>query len=126
VAYDRRRTIQLAITRIISDGVTKAAACRALGVNPRTVSRWIARDPVFAERYRLARIEQAHALADRALDIADEPIARGDVASLQRNRLRVDTIKWLASKIAPRVYGDRPADVAEPSAIVVLRSTLRQ
>ena len=26
---------------------------------------------------------------------------------IQRSRLRVDTMKWMASKLAPRKYGDR-------------------
>lgn len=29
--------------------------------------------------------------------------------AIQRDRLRVDTLKWSASKLAPRVYGDRTA-----------------
>src|SRR5262249_54063811 len=27
--------------------------------------------------------------------------------NIQRSRLRVDTMKWMASKLAPRKYGDR-------------------
>jgi len=30
-----------------------------------------------------------------------------DHESIQRSRLRVDTMKWMASKLAPRKYGDR-------------------
>jgi hypothetical protein len=41
------------------------------------------------------------------LEIAESPVRPGDMAAVQRNRLMVDTIKWLVSKIAPRLYGDR-------------------
>ena len=30
-----------------------------------------------------------------------------DHENIQRSRLRVDTMKWMASKLAPRKYGDR-------------------
>jgi hypothetical protein len=105
VRSDQRTRVQTDIIRGISDGETKLSVCRALGINPRTVTRWIDRDPVFAERYRRARVEQAHALADRAIEIANEPTT--DMAAVQRNRLRVDTIKWFCSEIAPKLYGDR-------------------
>jgi hypothetical protein len=36
----------------------------------------------------------------------EEPIARGNAVSVERNRLRVDVIKWLCSKIAPRQYDE--------------------
>jgi hypothetical protein len=41
-------------------------------------------------------------LADEILEIADD--IAGDPA---RDRLRLDTRKWLMSKIAPKVYGDK-------------------
>ncbi len=103
---DRKKIQRLLIERI-SNGETKADACAALGVSRRSVTRWVERDPEFAERWRAARIEQAHSLADDAVRIANESVAPGDMVAVQRNRLRVDTLKWLTSKIAPRLYGER-------------------
>ncbi len=60
---------------------------------------------------------QADALFDEALEIADD--ASGDWAvdkdgkktldheHVQRSRLRVDTRKWAAGKLAPKRYGDK-------------------
>jgi hypothetical protein len=52
--------------------------------------------------YAHAREDQADALADEMLDIADD-------SSLDPNdrRVRIDTRKWVASKMKPRVYGDK-------------------
>ncbi len=60
---------------------------------------------------------QADALFDEALEIADD--ASGDWTAdkdgkktldhehVQRSRLRVDTRKWAAGKLAPKRYGDK-------------------
>ncbi len=104
---------------LLSEGQTKTQACASLRISPRTISRWIEADREFAARYRTARIEQAHSLADEALRIANEPT--GDMAAVQRNRLRIDTIKWLTSKIAPRLYGDRIyAETHVTNAVILL------
>jgi hypothetical protein len=44
-------------------------------------------------------------LAKEILEIADTPCTNQVEVAQQRNRL--DTRKWLASKLAPRKYGDR-------------------
>jgi hypothetical protein len=45
--------------------------------------------------------------SEEIVELADEPVAPNDNAAVQRARLRVDTRKWLMSKLAPRKYGDR-------------------
>ena len=59
------------------------------------------------------------ALAEEIFEIADDkPIATitfgengvktcVDAAGVQRNRLRVDTRKWVMSKLAPKKYGEK-------------------
>ena len=75
--------------------------------------------PAFSEQYARAREAQADKLAEEALQIADdgrsdtyldaEGNERTDNEVIQRSRLRVDTRKWLASKMAPKKYGDKVA-----------------
>lgn len=84
-----------------------------------TVFQWLAADKEFAELYVRAREEQAETLAAEIVEIADEekyePIevegvlvgVRFDSTAVSRNKLRVDTRKWVASKLKPRVYGDK-------------------
>ena len=52
------------------------------------------------------------AIADDIMTITDEeldPLEGGkiDNAMVQKQRLRVDTRKWLLSKMAPKKYGDK-------------------
>lgn len=72
-----------------------------------TVYKWLASIPSFAEAYAQARATLVERWADEIVTLADEPIEPGDNAAVQRARLRVDTRKWLMSKLAPRKYGDR-------------------
>jgi len=72
----------------------------------RTASR---EDADFLERYSRARDAQADKLFKECLEIAD----RGSESEnenpqrIQRDRLRVDTRKWMAARLAPKKYGDR-------------------
>lgn len=85
-----------------------------------TVFRWLTLHPEFSEQYARAREVQGDALFDDILDIADDGRndwmavnAEDDVGwrangeHIQRSRLRVDARKWMASKLAPKKYGDR-------------------
>lgn len=68
-----------------------------------TVRKWAAENRAgFYPHYARAREAQMDALAEDILEIADEK----DI-DVQRSRLRVDTRKWLMSKIAPKRFGDR-------------------
>ena len=55
--------------------------------------------------YARAREERADLLAKEILEIADAPCK--DAVEVAHARNRLDTRKWLASKLAPRKYGDR-------------------
>lgn len=72
-----------------------------------TVLRWVVENEIFREHYVRAREIQAETLADDIVTIADGT-SDGDV---QRDRLRVDARKWVASKILPKKYGDKVAHV---------------
>ena len=85
-----------------------------------TIMAWLdGSRPEFSEQYARAREAQADKLAEETLLIADESSqdtyvdADGNVKTnteaIQRSKLRVDTRKWLASKMAPKKYGDKVA-----------------
>ena len=63
----------------------------------------LAKDPEFSERYARAREAQGHREADEIREIAD--LATPEQAQVAK--LRIDARKWRASKLAPKVYGDR-------------------
>lgn len=85
-----------------------------------TLFRWLREKPEFRQQYAIAREQQAETFADEIQDIADDgandfmTVTKGDKEynvvnheNIQRSRLRVDTRKWIASKLKPKKYGDR-------------------
>ena len=78
-----------------------------------TVFRWLREHDAFRDQYARAKAESVHALAEEILEIADDTSGDYDAEgrlrpeNIQRSRLRVDTRKWILSKLAPHRYGDR-------------------
>jgi hypothetical protein len=82
-----------------------------------TVAKWRGMNVVdsngvgFAVKYALAQEERAHFLADEIVEIADEsPAGESAIdrnAFEQQRKARIDARKWYASKVLPKVYGDR-------------------
>ena len=70
----------------------------------RTVYQWLERHEDFAQMYARAREKQGHTIADRASHMALRGIGSDDPAA---RRVQLDAIKWAASKLAPKVYGDK-------------------
>lgn len=90
---------------LIAAGVTQTKACEALDIKPDRVRRWVLTDPVFAERHREACEQQIHTWVDEIVEIAERPA--GDMAAVQRNKLEIDTKKWIAAKKLAERYGDK-------------------
>lgn len=68
-----------------------------------TVLRWMGSDPAFEAKCAHARILQADAIFDEMQSIADD----GNPTDVQRAKLRISTMQWRASKLAPKKYGER-------------------
>ena len=114
--------LALIILERISDGESLRSICKAEGMPGRTtVYRW-SLDNVegFRDRFTRAREMRAYMLEDDMTEISDDGtndwMERNDPDNpgwqvngehLQRSRLRVDTRKWIASKILPKVYGEK-------------------
>lgn len=86
----------------------------------RSIFRWLRLYPNFSQQYAKAKEESADALFEETIDIADDgsndwmdnndpdnPGYRLNGEHYQRSRLRVDTRKWMLSKIKPKKYGDK-------------------
>jgi hypothetical protein len=78
-----------------------------------TIFRWLRTDPDFYQQYESAKQESADLMIEDMLDISDdskdliEGDDKSDGARVQSSRLRVDTRKWIASKLKPKRYGDK-------------------
>jgi len=85
-----------------------------------TVLKWLREREEFLAQYARAKDEQADMLIEEMIDISDDgsndlmKIVKGDVEYEQENKevtsrskLRVETRKWIASKLKPKKYGDK-------------------
>jgi hypothetical protein len=78
-----------------------------------TVFKWLRDYKEFSEQYARAKQEAADAMAEEILDIADDApskvtgMDRSDAARVQAQRIRIDTRKWIMSKMKPKKYGDK-------------------
>lgn len=117
-----------AICERLANGESLRSICKSDDMpSLATVFRWLRVHPEFSDQYARAREEQAEALADEIVEIADEACTTVradkhgtkpddeegntevvfDSAAVARNRLRVDARKWVASKLKPKKYGDK-------------------
>ncbi len=114
----------------LADGKSLRTVCRADSMPcVATVFNWFRKYPQFLEQYARAKEESADTLADEILEIADDGrndwMERNGEADkgwavngeqIQRSRLRVDTRKWIASKLKPKKYGDKLELAGDPKA----------
>lgn len=106
----------------LSAGETLLAICKDDDMPAEaTVRAWALDDyKGFSANYARARELGYSRLADELTAIADDKT--GDAA---RDRLRVDTRKWLLSKALPKVYGDKIAHVGGSEADPPIRTVTR-
>jgi Bacteriophage Sf6, terminase small subunit-like len=99
------------ICRRISEGESLRSICR----DPKfpsegSVRAWSRQDrDGFATRFRIARDLQLDCWSDLIVDLAD----RQDLDPRDR-AIRIDTRKWLMSKLAPKRYGERLLHASDP------------
>ena len=88
----------------IAEGQSLRAICRDEDMPDRaTVLRWLDAHDEFAAKYARAREVQADLLFEDMQEVADS----GSPEDTQRARLRVMTMQWRASKLAPKKYGEK-------------------
>lgn len=97
----------------VADGESMRKICRDAHMPAMTtIFRWLRENPEFREQYEVAVDMRADSFAEDMLDIADMPPAIGekgtvDSGDVADKRLRIDTRKWIASKLKPKKYGDK-------------------
>ncbi len=84
------------LTRICKDGQMPAY---------RTVLSWRVANEEFQQMYARARQDAADTLADQIRELAGR-VERGELEP-NAGRVAIDALKWIASKLKPREYGDR-------------------
>lgn len=105
----------------ISHGESLREVCRRPEMpHKSTVLRWLREKPELRDQYVCARDDLMEYWASDILEIADDgsldtipglnkygdEVQVPNHANVQRDRLRIDSRKWLLSRLKPKVYGD--------------------
>lgn len=108
---------RLICDRIESHDIGTVRLCDMYNDMPGTTAiyAWIAKYPEFEKMYKEAKAKQAYLMADSLDDLSHEKHffidekgnKRVDPAFVNDKRLRIDTRKWLAAKLLPKVYGEK-------------------
>jgi len=106
-----------------SKGIKKLCSENEGFPNPDTIYRWISAHKDFSDQYAQAKRQQIEVIVDEIIEIADDTSRDISVNEngkvivnhehINRSRLRIDTRKWLASKLAPKIYG-HPSQIDDP------------
>jgi hypothetical protein len=109
----------LLICTRLADGESLRKICTDASMPSKTsVFRWLAaeKNEAFRNQYARARELQADSFVDDMIDIADDAAndtieteagERCNAEWISRSRVRIDTRKWIAARMAPKKYGDR-------------------
>lgn len=103
----------------LEEGKSLRAVCREDGMpSPTAVLSWMEKPEysAFSEQYTRVRTRAYQLLADEIIEISDD--SEGDIIDTEhgpkvdaervaRSKLRVDSRKWMLSKMLPKVYGDK-------------------
>jgi len=110
------------LCKLIAEGQSLREICSAEDMPGKTtVLRWLDKNEEFRGQYARAREAQAEHWADEILEISDDgsndwmerknqdgsTYTVVDHEHVSRSKLRVDSRKWLMSKLAPKKYGDK-------------------
>jgi hypothetical protein len=115
----------------MSLGKSLSTAIKAEGMpSYHAVMLMVKNNPEFRAMYEKAIENRADRLAEEILELADQEMPdglEGPMASawVQQKRMQVDARKWVASKLKPKVYGDR-IDVAVTDNRISVMDALKE
>jgi hypothetical protein len=104
-----------AICELVAQGNSVRTICSSDAMPAMSsIFKWLREHKEFAEQYARAKELQTEKLADELVEIADDEsndvsgeLKMPNSVAVQRARLKVDTRKWLLSKLQPKKYGDK-------------------
>lgn len=87
----------------VAAGDTLRQIAKRMGVSAATILRWVTADDDLAKQYTRAREMAAdlfeNDIYDAAMSVCPETAAA--------DRVKIDALKWIAARRAPKKYGDR-------------------
>lgn len=113
-------TFEQICQRVETSSVGLSHICKDYETTRQTLMDYIRGNAERIDRYARAKEAQMDYLAEEIIDISDDgsndlmTIVKGDMEYesenkevTNRSKLRVDTRKWVMSKLAPKKYGDK-------------------
>jgi len=109
----------------IAEGESLRSICREEEMpNKATVFNWLRTNKEFLDQYELSMEERTIAMGEETIEISDDSLILAQAsdpksagAIVQAQKLRVDTRKWLMSKMKPKKYGDKLDVMSDGKAI---------
>jgi hypothetical protein len=113
--------IALAICTRLSEGEALKKICGDPDMPARTtVNAWRRDHPGFGAMFARAREDCSDTLAEAAVAVA--MTATSETA--QAVRVKFDALRWYASKLGPKIYGDRTQLVGDGGGAVLVKITI--
>ncbi|KAB8312934.1 ubiquitin carboxyl-hydrolase [Erwinia endophytica] len=94
------------ICSLLADGESLRKVCERPGMPNKTkVFRWLREHEDFRDQYAKATSIREDAIFEELVEISDD--ATEESAAVAKARLRIDTRKWVLSRMNPKKYGDK-------------------
>ncbi len=87
----------------VADGETLRAIATSYGVSPGTILNWVTSTPEDIEQYTRARAAAADLFESEIIESA----MATDSEKAPADRVKIDALKWVAARRAPKRYGDK-------------------
>lgn len=128
-SYDRTAVSQVILDGMALQGLSCAKACKLVDIPVTTFFSWLSDDKKLFDDYARARESMIDKIADEIMEIADVPVptlpsGATDSGAVMKQKLQIDTRKWILSKLAPRKYGDK-VEVDHTGSVQVTSITRR-
>jgi hypothetical protein len=91
------------ICKRVADGDTLRAIATSYGVSPGTILNWVTSTPEDVEQYTRARAAAADLFESEIIESA----MATDSEKAPADRVKIDALKWVAARRAPKRYGDK-------------------
>lgn len=122
------------VCELLADGLSLRKAVERAGTTHSVILGWVKDNKAFSDQYTRAREIGYQLLADEIIEISDDSRGdtwvdddgneRTDTERVARSKLRMDSRKWMLSKMLPKMYGDKVVHQGDPDAPVVHRIEL--
>jgi hypothetical protein len=112
------------VLELISTGHTVESISKLVGMPKAYIIRkWCYTNTEFGEKMKEARRMRADHYAEKAIDTAESTRTKRDVLV---NKLKVSTYQWMAERLNPEAWGNKPKEQGPSSVTIVLNTGINR